>query len=149
MKKLVFIVIFVIGWWGVESVDPYISPGIQIGFNANKDFFYGFQLSAGMLHYSTSNINYSPSICFGLKKYSKSKLTEIYIDLQMMYFPDPLHDGGIPIGFGIGMNHANGQSNMRIKGYTWFMSCITLDYDIKRKLFNTSLIPVFPIAAML
>ena len=163
MKRLLYIFIFGIGWCGehseyilideghgapnVEAItEPYISPGLQIGFNSNKEFFYGFQLSAGILHYPTSHIYYSPSICFGLKKYSKSKLTEKYIDLQMMSLPDARYDGGIPIGFGIGMNHSNGQSNMRIKGYTWFMSCITLDYDIKRKLYNTSLIPVLPIS---
>ena len=163
MKKLIFIIIFGIGWCGehseyilghgapnVEAItEPYISPGLQIGFNSNKEFFYGFQLSAGILHYPTSHIYYSPSICFGLKKYSKSKLTEKYIDLQMMSLPDGRFDGVIPIGFGIGMNHSNGQSNMRIKGYTWFMSCITLDYDIKRKLYNTSLIPVLPISALI
>ena len=164
MKKIIFIIIFGIGWCGehseyilghgapnVEAItEPYISPGLQIGFNSNKEFFYGFQLSAGILHYPTSHIYYSPSICFGLKKYSKSKLTEKYIDLQMMSLPDARYDGGIPIGFGIGMNHNDeGQSNMRIKGYTWFMSCITLDYDIKRKLYNTSLIPVLPISALI
>ena len=153
MKKLLLIV--GIGWCGYFSsraeTEPYISPGLQIGFNSNKEFFYGFQLSAGILHYPTSHIYYSPSICFGLKKYSKSKLTERYIDLQMMSLPDGgyIVVGGIPIGFGIGMNHSNGQSNMRIKGYTWFMSCITLDYDIKRKLYNTSLIPVLPISALI
>ena len=153
MKKLIllsFLIIVGIGWSEVESVEPYISPGIQIGFNSNKEFFYGFQLSAGILHSSTSNIIYSPSICFGLKEYPKSTLREGYIDLQMMALPNGSHDGGFPIGFGIGMNHNDeGQSNMRIKCYTWIMFCITLDYDIKSKLSNTSFIPVFPIAAMM
>ena len=156
MKKLIFIIIFGIVWCGEHNVEtitePYISPGLQIGFNSNKEFFYGFQLSAGMLirkdPYTNQSLH-SPSFCFGLKKYPKSKLTEKYIDLQMMSLPDGRYNGGIPIGFGIGMNHSNGQSNMRIKGYTWFMSCITLDYDIKRKLYNTSLIPVLPISALI
>ena len=60
MKKLIFIVTFGIGWSEVESVEPYISPGIQIGFNSNKEFFYGFQLSAGMLINSKSSYIYSP-----------------------------------------------------------------------------------------
>ena len=47
-----------------------------------------------------------------------------------------------PIGFVIGISHFKGELSMRIKGYTWLFSCITLDYDIKRKLFNRSLIPV-------
>ena len=150
MKKLILILIFGIGWGNyARSAEPYISPGLQIGFNSNKEFFYGLQLSAGILTTSTSHIIYSPSICFGLKKYSKSKLGERYIDLQMMSLPDGRYVDGFPIGFGIGMNHSNGQSNMRIKGYTWLFSCITLDYDIKRKLFNRSLIPVFPISEMM
>ena len=151
IRRLIILLLIVgIGWSEVESAEPYISPGIQIGFNSNKEFFYGFQLSAGILHSSTSNIIYSPSICFGLKEYPKSTLREGYIDLQMMALPNGDHDGGFPIGFGIGMNHNDeGQSNMRIKGYTWIMFCITLDYDIKSKLSNTSFIPVFPIAAMM
>ena len=54
----------------------------------------------------------------------------------------------VPIGFGVGVNRFNGQSSMRIKGYTWFMSCLTFDYEFKRKLSNISLIPVFPISAI-
>ena len=52
----------------------------------------------------------------------------------------------IPIGFGVGINHFNNQSNMRVKGYTWFGSCFTIGYNIKGKSFNLSLIPVFPIS---
>ena len=88
MKKLIVLLIVGIGWCGEHNerveTEPYISPGLQIGFNSNKEFFYGFQLSAGILHYPTSHIYYSPSICFGLKKYPKSKLTAKYIDLQRM-----------------------------------------------------------------
>ena len=51
----------------------------------------------------------------------------------------------LPIGFGIGINHFKSESSMRIKGYTWLFSCISLDYDIKRKLFNRSIIPVLPL----
>ena len=55
-----------------------------------------------MLHSSEGYI-YSPSICFGLKKYNRSELREKYIDLQMMLLPDGrVVDGGFPIGFGIG-----------------------------------------------
>ena len=138
MKKLIFIIIFGIVWCEVNTTEPYIAPGLQIGFNTNKEFFYGFQLSAGMLirkdHYTNQSLH-SPSFCFGLKKYPKSKLTEKYIDLQMM---SVLHHGwdlnSTPMGFGVGINHTNGQSSMRIKGYTWFISCIALDYDIRKRL---------------
>ena len=105
----------------VESVEPYISPGLQIGFNSNKEFFYGFQLSAGMLINSKSSYIYSPSICYGYKKIFNSKLNEKYIDVQMMSLPDTRGniDGyPIPIGLGIGINFSGDKTNTRIKGYS-------------------------------
>ena len=152
MKKLIFIVTFGIGWSEVESVEPYISPGIQIGFNSNKEFFYGFQLSAGMLINSKSSYIYSPSICYGYKRVLNSNLNEKYIDVQMMSLPDTRGniDGyPIPIGLGIGIDFSDDTTITRIKGYSWLFACITLDYNIKRKLFNISLIPVFPISTMM
>ncbi len=152
-RKTIFLLIFLsfmsVGWGKMDKYEPYISPGIQIGLNTNKELFYGFQISIGVLH-SPEGYIYSPSICFGFKKYNSSKLKEKYIDLQMMLLSDGrMVDGGLPIGFGIGINHFKGESSMRIKGYTWLFSCITIDYNIKRKLFNRSLIPVFPISEMM
>jgi len=152
-----FLLLFMsFGWGTLDRYEPYLSPGIEIGFNSNKELFYGFQISMGVSYPSDYNqgILYSPSICFGFKKYHKSNLNEKYIDLQMMSFPDGrLVNWGFedwnfiaPIGFGVGVNYFNDQSSMRIKGYTWFMSCLTFDYDFKRKLSNISLIPVFPIS---
>ena len=151
MKKLIllsFLIIVGIGWSEVESVEPYISPGLQIGFNSNKEFFYGFQLSAGIIIDSKDNFVKSPSICYGYKKIFNSKLNEQYIDVQMTVIKDSIADF-FPIGFGLGMDLSGDKNITRIKGYSWLFSCITLDYNIKRKLFNTSLIPVLPIAAMM
>ena len=70
----------------------------------------------------------------------------------MMSLPDTRGniDGyPIPIGLGIGIDFSDDKTITRIKGYSWLFACITLDYNIKRKLFNTSLIPVLPIAAMM
>ena len=133
------------GWGTLDKYEPYLTPGIQIGFNSNKELFYGFQISIG-LSYSEEEYIYSPSICFGFKKYNKSKLNEKYIDLQMMSLPDLDGDAFIPIGFGVGVNHFNDQLSIRIKGYTWFISCLTFDYNLNRKLSNISLIPIFPIS---
>ena len=36
MKKLIYFIIFGIRWCEGE---PYIPPGLQLGFNTNKDFF--------------------------------------------------------------------------------------------------------------
>ena len=152
LRLIILLLIVGIGWSEVESVDPYISPGIQIGFNSNKEFFYGFQLSAGMLISSKSSYIYSPSICYGYKRFFNSKLNEKYIYVQMMSLPDTRGniDGyPIPIGLGFGIDFSGDKTITKIKGYSWLFACITLDYNIKRKLFNTSLIPVFPIAAMM
>ena len=149
-RLIILLLIFGYGWSEVETVEPYISPGIQIGFNSNKEFFYGFQLSAGILINSKSNFIYSPSICYGYKRVFNSNLNEKYIDVQMMSLPDARGniDGyPIPIGLGIGLDFSDDKTITRIKGYSWLFACITLDYNIKNKLYNTSLIPVLPIAA--
>ena len=151
MKKLIFILIFGIGWGNhARSSEPYISPGLQIGFNSNKEFFYGLQLSAGVLINSKSHHIYSPSVCYGYKRFFNSNLNEKYIDFQMMSLPDTRYAVKglpIPIGFGLGMDFSGKKTITRIKGYTWVFACITYDYNIKNKLYNTSLIPVLPIAA--
>ena len=74
MKKLILLLIVGIGCSEVETVEPYVSPGIQIGLNSNKEFFYGFQLSAGILINSKSSYIYSPSICYGYKRVFNSTL---------------------------------------------------------------------------
>ena len=151
MKKLIFI-LMVGNVWGnhMRFAEPYISPGLQIGFNSNKEFFYGLQLSAGVLINSKSNHIYSPSVCYGYKRFFNSKLNEKYIDFQMMSLPDTRYAVKglpIPIGFGLGMDFSGKKTITRIKGYTWVFACITYDYNIKNKLYNTSLITVLPIAA--
>ena len=146
MKKLIYLFILSGGLGQLDQYEPYLSPGIQMGYDSNKELFYGFQISMGV---STSphGYIYSPSVCLGLKKYIKSKMKENYIDLQIMSLPDGrVVDGGFPIGFGVGKSFINGHSNLRIKGYSWFISCLTLDYSINNKLFNISIIPVFPIS---
>ena len=154
MKKLILLLIVGIGWCGEHNerveTEPYISPGLQIGFNSNKEFFYGLQLSAGVLINSKSNHIYSPSVCYGYKRFFNSNLNEKYIDFQMMSLPDTRYSVKglpIPIGLGIGFDFSGDKTITRIKGYSWLFACITLDYNIKNKLYNTSLIPVLPIAA--
>ena len=53
----------VLGWGKLDKYEPYLSPGVQIGFNSNKELFYGFQISMGV-SYSPEGYIYSPSICF-------------------------------------------------------------------------------------
>ena len=146
MSKLFYILFLSFIFGKLDKYEPYLSPGLQIGLNSKREFFYGFQFSTGLLT-SPKNYIYSTSICFGFKKYLKTKNKENYIDLQFMSLPDRrLINDGIPIGFGIGKKYLKGKSELRIKGYSWFISCITIDYSYQEKQFNISLIPVFPIS---
>ena len=51
LKKLLFIALLVGLAWGHNRLHmpltPYISPGIQIGFNDSKTFFLSYQLTIG------------------------------------------------------------------------------------------------------
>jgi|TARA_B100001079_G_C16147897_1_gene398557 hypothetical protein len=129
---------------------PYISPGIQIGINANKQLFWGFQLSGGLIiqgHAPNENIEtldfINPAVTYGYKKYFKSKISEKYLDLQVTVFPD-IHDSPI-IGVGIGKIKSDDYSSLRLKAYTWALVAAVFDFELKTGETNFSLIPVIPI----
>ena len=155
MKKLYILlcVLFLIDFgWGQLGPFSYISPGIQFGYNSKKGFFYGSQISLGIkvrdsINDEFSEISYIPSICFGLKRNNK-KLNEKYIDFQTIFFSNDMVEWWDeikpPIGIGIGKNFSKNSSNYRLKGYTWLLTCFTIDYELERKSFNFSLIPIFP-----
>ena len=153
MKKLYILlcVLFLVDFgWGQSGLFSYISPGIQFGYNSKKGFFYGYQISMGFkvrdsINDEFSDIPYIPSICFGLKRNNK-KLNEKYIDFQTIFFSNDVWWDEIkpPIGIGIGKNFSKNSSNYRLKGYTWLLTCFTIDYELERKSFNFSLIPIFP-----
>ena len=153
MKKLyIFLcVLFLIDFgWGQLGPFSYISPGLQIGYNSKEGIFYGFQTSIGFKVPDSIKDNFTetvfiPSICVGFKRYHK-KYNERYIDLQTVFFENTSIDNlGPPIGIGIGKNFTNNSSNYRLKGYTWLLTCLTIDYELERKSFNYSLIPILPI----
>ena len=135
--------------WGQMGPFSYISPGVQIGFNSTHGLFYGIQISIG---FSIDEENdypfdrwYIPSICYGFKRFHK-KYNEQYIDFQVISISEnPTDNFKIPIGLGIGKNYSQNMSNIRLKGYTWFISNFTVDYNIKQTSYNYSLIPVLPI----
>ena len=155
MKKLYILlcVLFLVDFgWGQSGLFSYISPGIQFGYNSKKGFFYGSQISLGIkvrdsIIDESSEISYIPSICFGLKRNNK-KYNEKYIDLQTIFFfnqtYEELDEIKPPIGIGIGKNFSKNSSNYRLKGYTWLLTCLTIDYELERKSFNYSLIPILP-----
>ena len=151
MKKLfdkwilpIFLLIIISTSYGSDA-HIYLSPGIQIGFNGK--YFYGFQLSVGYIHNIKSQKSFSPSVCYGYKKYFYEKNNEKYIDLQIISHNaiDPYHDFKTPLGFGLGKIYSKDNSSFRIKGYTCFLGCYTYDYEIKNNKHNYSLIPVLPL----
>ena len=153
MKKLypLLCVLFLIDFgWGQLGHFRYISPGLQIGYNSKEGIFYGFQTCIGIKTPDSIIDNFTetpfiPSICFGFKRYHK-KYNERYIDLQTVFFEGTTIDNlGPPIGIGIGKNFTNNSSNYRLKGYTWLLISFTVDYELERKSFNYSLIPILPI----
>mgnify|MGYP001391111873 FL=1 len=123
----------------------YISPGIQIGYNFDKGFFYGFQISTGIAYFHTSHYIFSPSMSYSLKKYFNSKEKEKFFDYQIMALADTryLSINSISLGFGVGKNITT--NDTRLKIYTWQLTSLTYDYEFKNKDHNFSIIPVFPI----
>ena len=123
----------------------YISPGIQIGYNFDKGFFYGFQISTGIAYFHTSHYIFSPSMSYSLKKYFNSKEKEKFFDYQIMALADTryLSINSISLGFGVGKNITT--NDIRLKIYTWQLTSLTYDYEFKNKDHNFSIIPVFPI----
>ena len=144
----------VVGWgmWGPLGPFNYISPGLQIGYNNNEGIFYGFQISYGFKEpdFLKDNIEIRflliPSICYGFKRYYK-KYNEQYIDFQSTFFFNKIFIDEIelPIGIGVGKNFSKNNSNIRFKGFTWYWSSFTVDYELKKNSVNYSLIPILPI----
>ena len=129
----------------LEDSCPYVSPGIQIGYNFDKGFFYGFQISTGIAYFHTSHYIFSPSISYSFKKYFNSKEKEKFFDYQIMALADTryLSVNSISLGFGVGKNITT--NDTRLKIYTWQLTSLTYDYEFKNKDHNFSIIPVFPI----
>ena len=130
----------------------YISPGIQIGFDGM--YYYGFQLSVGYIDNTRSQTSFSPSICYGYKKYfpinrRHLKNRENFIDLQILSHNaiDPYDSffEKTPFGFGLGKIYSKNKSTFRIKSYVCLFNCFTYDYEIKNNKHSYSLIPVLPI----
>jgi hypothetical protein len=135
--------------WGQMGPFSYISPGVQIGFNSTEGLFYGLQVSIGISINEEKDYPfdrwYIPSICYGFKRYHK-KYNEQYIDFQIISISDhPTDNFKIPIGLGLGKKYSKKYSDIRLKGYTWFLSSFTVDYELKKQSYNFSLIPVLPI----
>ena len=131
----------------------YVSPGIQIGFNSNQGFFYGYQISVGVFSDSDSYgipVGFVPAISTGVKKFHKTKNRETYTDLQLtysMFYQIP--DLGIPAGIGFGKINKGNISSYRMKTFVWLYSNYCFDFELENKSYNITAIPTLPISSSL
>ncbi len=169
MKRYKLLLIALISFgWSVEYqtediIVPYISIGYQIGVSS-YGWFSGPQISFGLInshgyevvHYINSipqlkHRNQSLtllSLCFGKKKYRDIDRIEKFIDIQIMYNEGKLEEGKIPIGIGVGKLYYNNKSSFKLKGYTSFLTCWTIDYNLSDKKYSFSSVSVAPIFDM-
>ena len=128
----------------------YVSPGIQIGFNSNQGFFYGYQISVGVFSSSMEAgipVGFVPAISTGVKRYPKSKNRETYTDLQLTYSMFEILDMGIPAGIGFGKINKGNISSYRIKTFFWLYSNYCFDFELENKSYNITAIPTLPISS--
>ena len=96
-----------------EDHGVYVSPGIQIGFNTDQGFFYGYQISIGLFFDSAEAsipVGFTPALSRGYKKYHTSKKIETYTDIQSTYSMVEIQSFGMPIGFEIGKSKSGNES---------------------------------------
>ena len=123
----------------------YVSPGIQIGFNSNQGFFYGYQMSVGVFSSSAEAgipVGFVPAISTGVKKYHKTKNRETYTDLQITKMV-------VPAGIGFGKINKGNISSYRIKTFFWLYSNYCFDFELENKSYNITAIPTLPISSAL
>ena len=76
MKKIRNMIYLILFMTSICRSNIYVSPGIQIGFNSNDGFFYGYQFSIGHSNkylndfFSTERF-LIPSFCYGFKRIHK------------------------------------------------------------------------------
>ena len=132
------------------SAGLYVSPGIQIGFNSNQGFFYGYQISVGVFSQHMEAgipVGFVPAISTGVKKYHKSKNRETYTDIQLTYSMFQLPNLGIPAGLGFGKINKGNISSYRIKTFFWLYSNYCFDFELENKSYNITAIPTLPISS--
>ena len=132
MKKLLLIILFLIGLgFGHPNgyhgpITPYISPGIQMGYNEDKTFFLSYQLTLGLgfklgTHFEDTFPLFVGKT-FGVRTYfpeNKPANTYKYSDMQLATF-----FGGVGIG---NITDSNGDSFKKHK--YWLGGGVILAYE--------------------
>ena len=112
MKKLIFILMI-----GSLFGEYYISPGIQVGINSSKEYFFSYQATFGLFE------DYGfPGITLGRRHY-KTGLKEWnsynYIDAQIAF---------VTIGTGVGVIYDNSNIFYKYKLFAGWFGLATCDY---------------------
>ena len=95
MKKILILVLIVGCFESLAGIDFYISPGIQIGINSSKEFFYSYQITSALI-----NDFGGPGISIGRRHYKQTSEkwdSFNYIDAQLSF-------GAIGTGAGLIFN---------------------------------------------
>ena len=119
MKKLLFILMI-----GSLFGEYYISPGIQVGINSSKEYFFSYQATLGFEE------DYGfPGITLGRRHY-KTKIkkweTYNYVDAQIS-IPEIIAET-IDVGTGIGIIYDNSNIFYKYKLFSGFLGLGTCDY---------------------
>ena len=113
-----FFFLFILGYTKLLGTDGYyISPGIQIGINSSKEYFFSYQTTFGL------NEDYGfPGITVGRRHY-KTELNKWnsynYIDAQIAF---------VTIGTGVGMIFDNSNIFYKYKLFAGYFGLVTYDY---------------------
>ena len=119
MKKLLFILMI-----GSLFGEYYISPGIQVGINSSKEYFFSYQATLGFEE------DYGfPGITLGRRHY-KTKIkkweTYNYVDAQIS-IPEIIAET-IVVGTGVGIIFDNSNIFYKYKLFSGFLGLGTCDY---------------------
>ena len=134
MKKLIFILMI-----GSLFGEHYISPGIQVGINSSKEYFFSYQATFGL-----EGDNGFPGITFGRRHYKtgiKEWNSYNYIDAQITFFA-PLVPG---IGIGVIYDHSNIFYKYKLfAGWFGLATCDYITFKDKPKIY-LGVFGVYPI----
>ena len=125
MKKLLLFtaLLIVINLEYIQA--EYLSPGIQIGINSSKEFFYSYQLTYGL---NSSELLGMPGVTFGRRHFYRNKKewkSYNYFDIQYSLFI---------VGGGIGFMFNKSEVFFKYKFFTGYFGLFTYDYiDFKDK----------------
>ena len=124
MKKLIMM-FMLSSLFGIFD-NIYLSPGIQVGVNSSKSFFFSYQATIGLI--PTNDIHGIPGISFGGRHY-KTGIKEWkyynYIDLQITYASN---DNDPFSGIGVGMMFDDFNKFYKYKLFSGWFGLATFDY---------------------